>query len=72
MEAMKSDLSEKLADFKTVAADLRAGAAELKATVERRHKEMYVFITIVAFGIVAAGGVGLAFLSISLRSVGAG
>lgn len=72
MEAMKSDLSEKLADFKAVAADLRAGAADLKATVDRRHRELYGFITIVAFGIIAAIGVGVAFLNTSLRSLGAG
>ena len=76
MEAMKSDLSEKLADFKTAAADLRAAAAEDRTAAERRDKEMHKFISFTVFGaaglVIAFMGVGLAFLNISLRSVGAG
>ena len=62
METLRSNLGEKLSD--------------LMAGVERRDKELHKFISITVFGaaglVIAFVGVGLAFLNISLRSIGAG
>ena len=77
MEAMKSDLSEKLADFKSVAAGLVASSdrreKEMHRTVADLHKtvaDLHKTIMFTAFGVMATVGVAVTLLGLFLRSGG--